>query len=54
MEEPPLEAGAVNETVAWLGEEVAADTPVGCPGTDHCRVLVATMLPVDVPAELTA
>ena len=54
MVEPPLEVGALKEIVAWFGEEVAAETPVGCPGTDHCKVEVATILPVLVPAEFTA
>ena len=53
MVEPPLEPG-VKETVAWLGEEVAAEVLVGEPGTDHCSVVVERMAPVDVPAEFTA
>ena len=54
MAEPPLLTGAVNETVAWFGEDVAAEGLVGAPGTDHGKVVVESIAPVDVPAELTA
>jgi len=45
MAEPPLLAGAVKVTVAWVGEEVAAVTAVGAPGTDHSKVVKVRSLP---------
>ena len=54
MGDPPFEAGAVKDMVAWEGDDVAAETPVGAPGGDHGRVVVERMEPYPVPEEFTA
>jgi hypothetical protein len=53
MELPPFETGVMNVTEACVLPAVAV-TPVGAPGTAHCKVVVDNIAPVDVPAEFTA